>query len=416
MTDVRLAAGVDEVELARVAAALERKSEHPLAQAICDYVDETHAGADKDVDSAGFEQVAGGGVRAQVDGAPAIAGNARLMASAGVDVSALAPQADELAAQAKTPLYFALGGRALGLLGVADVVKETSASAVARLRRMGVRTIMLTGDQAKTAKAVARQVGVDEVVAGVLPSQKEQKVRELQGQGHKVAMVGDGINDAPALARADVGIAIGAGTDVAISSADVVLMHSDPADVATAIELSHATMRDIRQNLFWALFYNAICIPVAMGVLSPLGVTLNPMVGAAAMGFSSVFVVSNALRLFAWKPSQADEKDAAPVDTKVIPAVAEHDVAPAAEVKNATAAEAAANERSTAMEKKLNVEGMMCDHCVAHVTKALEGVPGVSSAKVSLADKNAVVEAAPEVTDEALVAAVKDAGYEATVA
>ncbi|MCR9037316.1 heavy metal translocating P-type ATPase [Tractidigestivibacter montrealensis] len=416
VTDVRLAAGVDEVELARVAAALERKSEHPLAQAVCDYVDETHAGADKDVDSAGFEQVAGGGVRAQVDGAPAIAGNARLMASAGVDVSALAPQADELAAQAKTPLYFALGGRALGLLGVADVVKETSASAVARLRRMGVRTIMLTGDQAKTAKAVARQVGVDEVVAGVLPSQKEQKVRELQGQGHKVAMVGDGINDAPALARADVGIAIGAGTDVAISSADVVLMHSDPADVATAIELSHATMRDIRQNLFWALFYNAICIPVAMGVLSPLGVTLNPMVGAAAMGFSSVFVVSNALRLFAWKPRQADEKDAAPVDTKVIPAVAEHDVAPAAEVKNATAAEAAANERSTAMEKKLNVEGMMCDHCVAHVTKALEGVPGVSSAKVSLADKNAVVEAAPEVTDEALVAAVKDAGYEATVA
>lgn len=416
VTDVRLAAGVDEVELARVAAALERKSEHPLAQAVCDYVDETHAGADKDVDSAGFEQVVGGGVRAQVDGAPAIAGNARLMASAGVDVSALAPQADELAAQAKTPLYFALGGRALGLLGVADVVKETSASAVARLRRMGVRTIMLTGDQAKTAKAVARQVGVDEVVAGVLPSQKEQKVRELQGQGHKVAMVGDGINDAPALARADVGIAIGAGTDVAISSADVVLMHSDPADVATAIELSHATMRDIRQNLFWALFYNAICIPVAMGVLSPLGVTLNPMVGAAAMGFSSVFVVSNALRLFAWKPSQADEKDAAPVDTKVIPAVAEHDVAPAAEVKNATAAEAAANERSTAMEKKLNVEGMMCDHCVAHVTKALEGVPGVSSAKVSLADKNAVVEAAPEVTDEALVAAVKDAGYEATVA
>lgn len=416
VTDVRLAAGVDEVELARVAAALERKSEHPLAQAICDYVDETHAGADKDVDSAGFEQVAGGGVRAQVDGAPAIAGNARLMASAGVDVSALAPQADELAAQAKTPLYFALGGRALGLLGVADVVKETSASAVARLRRMGVRTIMLTGDQAKTAEAVARQVGVDEVVAGVLPSQKEQKVRELQGQGHKVAMVGDGINDAPALARADVGIAIGAGTDVAISSADVVLMHSDPADVATAIELSHATMRDIRQNLFWALFYNAICIPVAMGVLSPLGVTLNPMVGAAAMGFSSVFVVSNALRLFAWKPNQANEDNVAPVDTKVIPAVAERDDSATADVRNAAAAGAATNERSNKMEKKLNVEGMMCEHCVAHVTKALEGVPGVSSVKVSLADKDAVVEAAPEVTDEALVAAVKDAGYEATVA
>lgn len=416
VTDVRLAAGVDEVELARVAAALERKSEHPLAQAVCDYVDESHAGADASVDAANFEQVAGGGVRATIDGAPAIAGNARLMASAGVDVSALASQADELAAQAKTPLYFALDGRALGLLGVADVVKETSASAVARLRRMGVRTIMLTGDQAKTAEAVARQVGVDEVVAGVLPSQKEQKVRELQGQGHKVAMVGDGINDAPALARADVGIAIGAGTDVAISSADVVLMHSDPADVATAIELSHATMRDIRQNLFWALFYNAICIPVAMGVLSPLGVTLNPMVGAAAMGFSSVFVVSNALRLFAWKPSQANEDNVAPVDTKVIPAAAERDDVATADVRNAAATGAATNERSTAMEKKLNVEGMMCEHCVAHVTKALEGVPGVSSVKVSLADKDAVVEAAPEVTDEALVAAVKDAGYEATVA
>ncbi|MDY4534906.1 MAG: heavy metal translocating P-type ATPase [Tractidigestivibacter sp.] len=416
VTDVRLAAGVDAGELARVAAALERKSEHPLAQAVCDYVDESHAETGASVEATDFQQVAGGGVRATIGGASAIAGNARLMASAGVDVSALASQADELAAQAKTPLYFALDGRALGLLGVADVVKATSAPAVARLRRMGVRTIMLTGDQARTAGAVARQVGVDEVVAGVLPSQKEQKVRELQGRGHKVAMVGDGINDAPALARADVGIAIGAGTDVAISSADVVLMHSDPADVATAIELSRATMRDIRQNLFWALFYNAICIPVAMGVLSPLGVTLNPMVGAAAMGFSSVFVVSNALRLFAWKPGQGGKDSVAPVDTKVIPAVAEHGAAGAAEVRDAAATGVAANERSTVMEKKLNVEGMMCQHCVAHVTKALEGVPGVSSVKVSLEDKGAVVEASPEVTDAALVAAVKDAGYEATVA
>ncbi len=416
VTDVRLAAGVGEGELARVAAVLERKSEHPLAQAVCDYVDESNAGADKGVDATGFQQVAGSGVRATVDGFPAIAGNARLMASAGVDVSALAPQADELAAQAKTPLYFARDGRVLGLLGVADVVKPTSASAVARLRHMGVRTVMLTGDQAKTAEAVARQVGVDEVVAGVLPSQKEQKVRELQGEGRKVAMVGDGINDAPALARADVGIAIGAGTDVAISSADVVLMHSDPADVATAIELSHATMRDIRQNLFWALFYNAICIPVAMGVLSPLGVTLNPMVGAAAMGFSSVFVVSNALRLFAWKPSRASEGDVASANDKAIPATVVYDAANTAETSNVAATDAANSERSNAMEKKLNVEGMMCEHCVAHVTKALEGVPGVSSVKVSLKGKDAVVEADPTVTDDALVAAVKDAGYEASVA
>ena len=211
-----------------------------------------------------------------------------------------------------------------------------------------------------------------------------------------------------------MGIAIGAGTDVAISSADVVLMHSDPADVATAIELSHATMRDIRQNLFWALFYNAICIPVAMGVLSPLGVTLNPMVGAAAMGFSSVFVVSNALRLFAWKPNQANEDNVAPVDTKVIPAVAERDDAATADVRNAAAAGAATNERSNKMEKKLNVEGMMCEHCQARVEKALAAVKGVKRAQVDLEAKTATVECGLLVGDKALKQAVTDAGYEVT--
>ena len=323
-------------------------------------------------------------------------------------------------------------------MGVADVVKPSSAEAVARLRQMGVRTIMLTGDQAATAQVVADQVGVDEVVAGVLPDQKEEKVRELQEAGARVAMVGDGINDAPALARADVGIAIGAGTDVAISSADIVLMRSDPADVATAIELSRATMRNIRQNLFWALFYNAICIPVAMGVLAPWGVTLNPMIGAAAMGFSSVFVVSNALRLFGWRPSRAARGGGAGVrdagvggagvrsagvcSTGVGGAVAKGVELRRIETRGGTkqvdvsrkALEGADEGREDMTEKTLNVEGMMCQHCVAHVTEALEGVKGVKNVRVSLEDGTAKVDAGLLVKDEALEQAVVDAGYKVT--
>ena len=392
VTDVRLAPGVGEKDLARVAGALERKSEHPLAAAVCAYVDERHPGADAPARVADFAQVPGGGLSATVDGVPALAGNARRMAARGVRLEELAGSAEALAAEGKTALFFSLDGRALGMVAVADPVKPTSAAAVSRLRAMGVRTVLLTGDQEATAAAVARKVGVDEVIAGVLPAQKEEKVRELQRSGHVVAMVGDGINDAPALARADVGVAIGAGTDVAIGSADVVLMHSDPADVATAMELSRATMRNIRQNLFWALFYNAICIPVAAGALSPWGVTLNPMIGAAAMGFSSVFVVTNALRLRTWKPAKPQSAPA-PADVHIESA-----------------------RKDTAMTRTLNVTGMMCQHCVAHVTKALEGVAGVSSVSVSLEDGTATVEAAEDVTDEALVAAVVDAGYEAEVA
>ena len=392
VTDVRLASGVGEKDLARVAGALERKSEHPLAAAVCAYVDERHPGADASARVADFAQVPGGGLSATVDGVPALAGNARLMAARGVRLKELAGSAEALAAEGKTALFFSLDGRALGMVAVADPVKPTSAAAVSRLRAMGVRTVLLTGDQEATAAAVARKVGVDEVIAGVLPAQKEEKVRELQRSGRVVAMVGDGINDAPALARADVGIAIGAGTDVAIGSADVVLMHSDPADVATAMELSRATMRNIRQNLFWALFYNAICIPVAAGALSPWGVTLNPMIGAAAMGFSSVFVVTNALRLRTWKPAKPQSAPA-PADVHIESA-----------------------RKDTAMTRTLNVTGMMCQHCVAHVTKALEGVAGVSSVSVSLEDGTATVEAAEDVSNEALVAAVVDAGYEAEVA
>lgn len=407
VTDVRLVEGVSEDELLRVAAALERRSEHPLAGAICSYADMSKKGTgenrDTDARVEKFEQVPGGGLSAMVDGVPALAGNARLMAAHGVGLGELAEASETLADDGKTPLFFSSGGRALGMIAVADPVKPTSARAIARLRSMGARTVLLTGDQERTAAAVARRVGVDEVIAGVLPVQKEAKVRELQEVGRVVAMVGDGINDAPALARADVGIAIGAGTDVAISSADVVLMRSDPEDVATAMELSRATMRNIKQNLFWALFYNAICIPVAAGALSPWGVTLNPMIGAAAMGFSSVFVVSNALRLRAWKPAERSESAATSVAE--VSVTVEDVPVPARDERE-----------EPAMTKTLNVTGMMCQHCVAHVRKALEGVEGVGAVDVSLEAGTATVEVAEGVTDEALVAAVVDAGYEAAVA
>ncbi len=401
VTDVLLAPGATDVELLFDVAALERKSEHPLALALVAYADEQAPGIDVGAEVRDFEQVAGGGLVAQVNGSRVLAGNEGLMHARGIDTSALSVQAAALADEAKTPLFIAEDERLLGVVAVADAIKPTSAEAISRLRSMGIRTVMLTGDQQRTAAVVARACGVDEVVAGVLPDQKERHVRQLQEAGEKVAMVGDGINDAPALARADVGVAIGAGTDVAISSADVVLMHSDPRDVATAVELSRATMRTIRQNLFWALFYNAICIPVAMGVLSPLGITLNPMIGAAAMGFSSVFVVSNALRLRTWKPAEH---------------AASRDVPAALVTTELDDASREAEGDEDMKEKKLNVEGMMCEHCVAHVTKALEGVKGVKNVRVSLDEGTAVVDAGLLVSDKALVTAVEEAGYKASIA
>ncbi len=411
VTDVELVAGTDERELVRLAAALERKSEHPLAEAVCAFADDAWPGVDADARVEGFSQVAGAGLVARVDGCAVAAGNARLMGERRVALGGLAERARALAAEGKTVLFFAADGHALGLIAVADPVKPTSAAAVSRLRGMGVKTLLLTGDAQITAEAVARQVGVDDVVAGVLPDQKEVRVRELQQAGHRVAMVGDGINDAPALARADVGIAIGAGTDVAISSADVVLMRSDPADVARAIELSRATMRNIKQNLFWALFYNAVCIPVAAGVLVGAGITLNPMIGAAAMGFSSVFVVGNALRLRAWKPSV----EAAAAAGK--PPAGEGASAGQAKVSIRTGIEVPADDsKENAMEKTIKVEGMMCQHCVKHVTEALSGVAGVESVEVSLEAGTAKVSCAADVADEALLAAVRAADYECKMA
>ncbi len=405
-----LANGASEQELIGLAGSLERKSEHPLATAVCAWADERLAAAETGEESLrvdDFRQVPGGGLVARVGADAVLAGNARLMADNGIDAAPLAQAAEKAADLGRTALYFARAGRLLGMVAVADPVRPTSAAAVARLREAGIKTLLLTGDAPKTAAAVAAAVGIDEVIAGVLPDQKELKVRELKAAGHKVAMVGDGINDAPALARADIGIAIGAGTDVAISSADIVLMRSDAADVATAIELSRATMRNIKQNLFWALFYNSICIPVAAGALVGAGITLNPMFCAAAMGFSSVFVVGNALRLRRWKPSEVSLDKANPVGAPVLLAEENDGAVPVAQVTNV---------KENAMEKTLKVEGMMCQHCVKHVSEALSGVAGVTAVEVSLEAGTATVTCAEGVADEDLLAAVRAADYECAMA
>ena len=421
VTDVIAAEGVDKEDLIALAATLERKSEHPLAQAIVAYADMHSASVpvaqtqgEKNAELTDFMQVAGGGLTATLAGSKIAAGNKRLMEQEGVDLGGLEASANTLASDAKTPLFFARDGKLVGIIAVADTIKPTSAKTILKLRAMGIQSIMLTGDQKTTAAVIGKKLNVNRVISDVLPSEKELQIRRLQESGENVIMVGDGINDAPALARAHIGIAIGAGTDVAISSADIVLMKSDPTDVAGAIELSKATLRNIKQNLFWALFYNAICIPVAMGFLAPLGVTLNPMIGAAAMGFSSVFVVTNALRLRTWKPKEIDVSHVGSVETQVqsgFGAQSKPICTTAIPVIVPTP-----KERKERMEKKLNVEGMSCQHCVAHVTQALEAVEGVSRVEVSLEDASAIVEFDGAVSDEALIAAIKNAGYEASIA
>ncbi len=341
-----------------------------------------------------FRQIPGEGVAALVDDHPSLAGNLRMMEARGIETGTFAEAAGRLADEGKTPLFFAQDGELLGIVAVADTVKPSSAAALVVLKGMGIRTVMLTGDNERTAAAIQREVGADEVIAGVLPDGKEREIRRLAEQG-RVAMVGDGINDAPALARADVGIAIGAGTDVAIESADIVLMRNDLLDVPASIQLSRATLRNIKQNLFWALVYNAVCIPVAAGALSFMGLNLNPMIAAAAMSLSSVCVVTNALRLRGWKP----DLPAAPSD------------APASAPIDSTESDNP-NEKESAMEKTLNVEGMMCQHCVAHVKRALESVEGVEEAVVDLDAGTATAKLAHDVPEDVLAAAIVEAGYE----
>ena len=397
VTDV-LPVGTGRDELLAIAASLEKRSEHPLAEAIT-------AEAEKEqltlLPVEEFEQIPGQGIRAAVEGKLCLAGNRRMMEANHVENSELFSRGEALAEDGKTPLYFARGGRLLGLIAVADVVKPTSAQAVAELSGMGIEVVMLTGDNERTAEAIRRQVGVDRVVAEVLPQDKEREIRRLQESGKKVAMVGDGINDAPALARADVGIAIGAGTDIAIESADIVLMRSDLLDVSTAVQLSRAVIRNIKQNLFWAFFYNAIGIPIAAGVFYPaFQLKMNPMLGALAMSFSSVFVVSNALRLRWFKARHA--------------APQEQSSSPHGGAEIASSEQTANEEKGEAtMEKVISIEGMACMHCVKHVQEALAAVPGVQEVNVDLEGKSATVSVDGSVTDEALKAAVDGAGYEA---
>ena len=393
-------------ELLRLAFSLEKMSSHPLAEAIVKKAEACSAAFQEVSD---YEMIPGQGIAGTIDKVRCLAGNRKLMETNRIDISVAAGLQEKLADEGKTPLYFAQGGKFLGVIAAADVVKPTSREAIARLQEMGMDVIMLTGDNARTAEAIKKQVGIKTVIADVLPQDKEEKVRRLQEQGHKVAMVGDGINDAPALARADVGIAIGAGTDVAIESADIVLMKSDLMDAASAVSLSRAVMRNIKQNLFWAFFYNAIGIPVAAGVLYPaFHILLNPMIGAAAMSFSSVSVVSNALRLRFFTPKWKHESGTADLQTTGNGGMMEQSTA-AAEIADRIAQ----NDESkgeTTMKKTIKIEGMMCQHCVKAATKALEGVAGVTAVTVSLEDKQAVVEGTA--TDEALTAAIVDAGYE----
>lgn len=411
VTDLACHSGVAEDHLLQIAASLEKLSEHPLARAI---VAEAEKRNMQFLPVEQFEQIPGQGIKGSIEGITCLAGNQKLLNAEGVHDQALEQLQDQMADQGKTPLFFAAAGKLIGMVAVADVVKPSSKQAIADLQAMGIEVVMLTGDHKKTAEAIRRQVGVDRVVAEVLPQDKEQEVRKLQESGKKVAMVGDGINDAPALARADVGIAIGAGTDVAMESADIVLMRSDLLDVAGAIELSKATIRNIKENLFWAFFYNIIGIPIAAGCwYTAFNLKMNPMVAALAMSFSSVFVVSNALRLRFFKPkhgsavSASAAESAAPV-TASIPA--------GAPLLEPSAKQTTINQSNggTTMKKELMIEGMMCQNCVKHVTHALEGIPSVTDVQVSLENKKATVNVPESVTDEALKAAVTEADYEVT--
>ena len=366
--------GISDKELLQIAASIEYLSEHPLAKAIVEKADGLELS-----NVADFEQIVGQGVKGNVDGKKVLAGNYKMMRENNIEVSE-----DEIFANdGKTSLYFAVDNKFVGIIAVADTIKETSRQAIEDMRNMGLDVIMLTGDNAVTANAIKNKLPLSSAVAEVLPSDKEDEVRKLQQSGHKVAMVGDGINDAPALTRADVGIAIGAGTDIAIESADIVLMKSDLQDVVTSIELSHSVIKNIKENLFWAFFYNALGIPIAAGVLYGIaGLKLNPMIAALAMSFSSVFVVSNALRLRFFKPKCNNIKT----------------------VKN--------EKENITMTKTIKINGMMCSHCTGRVGEVLNAIDGVS-AEVSLDNGGqAVVTLAKDVSDDVLKKAVVDAGYE----
>ena len=410
VTDIICAAGknADKTQLLQIAGSLEKGSEHPLAEAIVNYCVTNNISLEKVTD---FNALFGKGIEGTVSGTHYYAGNEKMMEEKGISLSTEQKnQIQALAKQGRTPLLFADEKQFLGIVAVADVVKPTSKEAVQKFRDYGIHVIMLTGDNEVTAQAIKEQVGIDEVVAGVLPTQKEKKISALKQAGHKVAMIGDGVNDAPALASADVGIAIGAGTDVAIESADIVLMKNDLLDAVGAVKLSKAVIRNIKENLFWAFFYNSIGIPLAAGVLYPLfQIKLNPMFGAAAMSLSSVCVVSNALRLRWVKLHDAKKTQSEPhqdVAASTIADINQHNALDN-NIKSTN------NDKGeSTMTTTISIEGMMCAHCQAHVEKALKEVAGVTEVTVSLENKNAVVTGDASV--EALKQAVVDAGYEVT--
>ncbi len=382
VTDIIPVEGISENELLKTAYSLEMKSEHPLAQAVIKRAEEDSIKADEITD---FEALSGNGLRGKINGCELMGGNIKLIGSRAKIPDTVRSRAEQLAEEGKTPLFFCMGGELQGVIAVADVIKDESPQAVKELQNMGIRVVMLTGDNERTAAAIGAQAGVDEIIAGVLPEGKEKVIRSLKEKG-RVAMVGDGINDAPALTRADTGIAIGAGADIAIDAADVVLVKSRLSDVPAAIRLSRAVLKNIHENLFWAFIYNIIGIPVAAGLFIPVfGWELNPMFGAAAMSLSSFCVVSNALRLnlFNIHSTKKDKKIKA---------------------KNNQ------NSKEEVKMKKISIEGMMCSHCVAHVEKALNAVEGIGDVQVSLDDKCAVVSG--DVSDDVLKKAVEDAGYQ----
>ena len=410
VTDIICAAGknADKTQLLQIAGSLEKGSEHPLAEAIVNYCVTNNISLEKVTD---FNALFGKGIEGTVSGTHYYAGNEKMMEEKGISLSTEQKnQIQALAKQGRTPLLFADEKQFLGIVAVADVVKPTSKEAVQKFRDYGIHVIMLTGDNEVTAQAIKEQVGIDEVIAGVLPTQKEEKISALKQAGHKVAMIGDGVNDAPALASADVGIAIGAGTDVAIESADIVLMKNDLLDAVGAVKLSKAVIRNIKENLFWAFFYNSIGIPLAAGVLYPLfQIKLNPMFGAAAMSLSSVCVVSNALRLRWVKLHDAKKTQSEPYQDVVASTIADINQHNALDnnIKSTN------NDKGeSTMTTTISIEGMMCAHCQAHVEKALKEVAGVTEVTVSLENKNAVVTGDASV--ETLKQAVVDAGYEVT--
>ena len=383
VTDVILTGDMVESELLEMAAGLENGSSHPLAMAIMEYAESKGI---KIPEAEEFEEVHGRGVRAMYNGSKVISGNLRFIREEGI-TNVPEEKLDDLASQGKTPILFAKDGKVCGIIAMADVVKPTSAEAIRRFKKMGLSVVMLTGDNELTAAAVCEKIGIDSYVAGVLPQDKEKEVARLQGEGHSVIMIGDGINDAPALTRADFGMAIGAGTDIAMESADAVLIKSDLLDAVSAVRLSKATIRNIKQNLFWAFFYNVVCIPIAAGVLYPgLGIRLTPMIGSAAMGLSSVFVVFNALRLKFFKPEEYTVQE----DNKT------------------------ENKEDKKMEREITIEGMSCQHCVKAAAKALSSIEGVSDVKVDLETKKAVFTADESVTDDMIKEVISEEGYEVT--